>query len=119
MSRRNRIASITVGVAILAGVAAGVARADYLKGDPRKCPPSTGQTAPKPADCAKAAAKITLLTYMRAHRGKYWSNPISCTQAAPTSLLTWRCSFMSGTAVVWFRPSSTGWTRVVTVKMNP
>lgn len=108
-------------LAVIAGTAAGVARADYLSGDPRKCPAvSTPQATPdKPAGCAYSAAKVTLLKYMRTHGHPTWSNPMTCAQVSSASLLKWRCSFGTGSAVVWFRPLSTGWKRVVTVTMNP
>lgn len=107
-------------ITVIAASAAGTARADYLKGDPRKCPAtSTPQATPdKPADCAYRAAKVTLLAYMRTHVNKSWSNPMTCTQVARTSLLKWRCSFGTGTAVVSFRALSTGWKRQVAVTMN-
>lgn len=105
-----RTLTAVLAAAILAATGTAAARADFLKGDPRKC------SFDKPAQCARTAATYTLVMYMRNHGHPSWSNPVTCT--ATVRLVKWRCDFGTGTATVWFRALSTGWKRQVTVTMN-
>lgn len=102
---------IAILAALLLALLAGTAHADYLKGDPRKCP------AIRPADCAQQSAVWTTKAWMKTHNLVGY---VGCTRFQG-SLLKWDCSIITGGQTthvrVWFRATSTGWKRQVT--LNP
>lgn len=118
---------LTLAAAVIAAAAASAARADF-RSDPRKC------IFNRPAQCAGDAAKTALRVAMSAREGHPWkpgTDPrwdadITCTPVAASKLLKWRCSYqaapgsgISGHALIWFRATSTGWHRIVTVTPAP
>lgn len=102
--------------AFAASGTASAARTGYTTGDPRKC------SFNKPAQCARysAIAVLRVALQKKYDTPSLYQGPTACTQATQASLMRWNCTYgTGGKATVWFRGTSTGWKRVVTVTVTP